>query len=62
MTCYIPKKEESNMYGQLKTQILKDRHMKNLLINMNIKQIILEIFELLKTNNMDKLIRYLISL
>ena len=62
MICYIPKKEDSNMYGQLKTQMLKDRHMKNLLNNMNMKQVILEIFELLKTINMDKLIRYLISL
>jgi hypothetical protein len=65
---YIPNQRDNDIYSHLKSQILIDRHWRNLLgydeitIEFNtfdIKPMILSVFQMLKKHNMDYVLNYL---
>ena len=65
---YIPKQKNSDLYSNIKSQTLIDRHWRNLLgydeitielDTFNIKPMVLSIFQMLKIHNLDYILSYL---
>ena len=65
---YLPSSKEIDPYVNLKSQILIDRHWRNLLAydeitiefnNFNIKPMVLSVFQMLKKHNLNHILNYL---